>query len=217
MRPWYKTKLYRMYQNSTAKLQERTPHMERRKKVYDNMGPEMHNYRVIRACNFHNQHVWADTNPSATIQSSHQQRFAINIWAGIIGECLFGPYVLPDKLNGQNYTDFLRTTLPDYLEDMPLAFRRQLYFMDDCAPAHFSLSARRHLNGHYPGRWRGRGEPIAWPPRSPDLNPLDFYLWGHLKICRVFDCCCWCTNSPCAHCSSLLDSTHYTGHFVGLH
>ena len=21
----------------------------------------------------------------------------------------------------------------------------------------------------------------SWPPRSPDLNPLDFYLWGHLK------------------------------------
>jgi hypothetical protein len=22
---------------------------------------------------------------------------------------------------------------------------------------------------------------VAWPPRSPDLNHLDFYLWGHLK------------------------------------
>ena len=20
-----------------------------------------------------------------------------------------------------------------------------------------------------------------WPPRSPDLNPCDFYVWGHLK------------------------------------
>jgi hypothetical protein len=26
-----------------------------------------------------------------------------------------------------------------------------------------------------------RGGPTAWPPRSPDLNPLNFYLWGHLK------------------------------------
>jgi hypothetical protein len=25
------------------------------------------------------------------------------------------------------------------------------------------------------------GGPTAWPPRSPDLNPLDIYLWGHLK------------------------------------
>ena len=22
---------------------------------------------------------------------------------------------------------------------------------------------------------------IRWPPRSPDLNPCDFYLWGYLK------------------------------------
>ncbi|KOC67855.1 hypothetical protein WH47_12185, partial [Habropoda laboriosa] len=23
--------------------------------------------------------------------------------------------------------------------------------------------------------------PINWPARSPDLNPLNFYLWRHLK------------------------------------
>ncbi|KAJ4436866.1 hypothetical protein ANN_16998 [Periplaneta americana] len=33
----------------------------------------------------------------------------------------------------------------------------------------------------YPSRWIDRGGPIAGPPRSPDLNPLDFYLWDHLK------------------------------------
>lgn len=22
---------------------------------------------------------------------------------------------------------------------------------------------------------------MEWPPRSPDLTPLDFFLWGHLK------------------------------------
>lgn len=27
----------------------------------------------------------------------------------------------------------------------------------------------------------GRGRPFAWPPRSRDLNTLDFYLWGLLK------------------------------------
>ena len=31
------------------------------------------------------------------------------------------------------------------------------------------------------GRWIGRGGPIAWPPRSPDLSCLDFFLWGYLK------------------------------------
>ena len=32
-------------------------------------------------------------------------------------------------------------------------------------------------------RWIGRGGPAAWPPRSPDINPLDFFLWGYVKIC----------------------------------
>ena len=22
---------------------------------------------------------------------------------------------------------------------------------------------------------------MPWPPRSPDITPLDFYLWGHIK------------------------------------
>jgi hypothetical protein len=50
--------------------------------------------------------------------------------------------------------------------------------MHDGALAHFSLCAPRHLNARYRGHWIGRGGPIAWPPRSPDLNPLDFFLYS---------------------------------------
>ena len=33
----------------------------------------------------------------------------------------------------------------------------------------------------YENRWIGRDVTYALPTRSLDLNPLDFYLWGHLK------------------------------------
>jgi len=33
----------------------------------------------------------------------------------------------------------------------------------------------------FPNRWIGRGSTINWPPRSPDLTPLDFCLWGSMK------------------------------------
>jgi hypothetical protein len=47
---------------------------------------------------------------------------------------------------------------------------------------HISVSLpARYLNRKLPCQWKGRGGPIAWPPGSPDLNRLDFYLWGHLK------------------------------------
>jgi hypothetical protein len=41
--------IHRVYQNSMAKLQEWIPHIERRKKGYENMGREMYGYRVVRA------------------------------------------------------------------------------------------------------------------------------------------------------------------------
>lgn len=36
------------------------------------------------------------------------------------------------------------------------------------------------MNECYP-QWIGRGGTVAWPPRSPDLTLLDFFLWGHMK------------------------------------
>lgn len=132
--------------------------------------------------NFHNDHVWADRNPRAAFQARHQQQFRINVWAGIVGDCLVGPYFLPARLTGAIYRDFIQNTLPELLhEDVPLNIRQNMWFMHDGAPAHFSRLVRDTLTAVYHDRWIGRGGPVKWPARSPDLNPLDFYLWGHLK------------------------------------
>ena len=32
----------------------------------------------------------------------------------------------------------------------------------------------------------GRGGPLPWPARTPDLTPLDFFLWGYIKG-RVYE------------------------------
>jgi len=37
------------------------------------------------------------------------------------------------------------------------------------------------LNIHFPGRRIGRAGLVAWPPRSSDLTPLDFFVWSVLK------------------------------------
>jgi hypothetical protein len=59
------------------------------------------------------------------------------------------------------------------------------YLQQDGAPPHFAIIVREWLDHHFPDRWIGRGGPILWAPRSPDLTPLDFFLWGYLKH-RVF-------------------------------
>lgn len=131
--------------------------------------------------NLHNQHVWADENPHATFHARHQARFQINVWAGIVGDVLIGPYVLPLRLTGDVYRHFLVDILPELLENVPLDIRTNMWYMHDGAPAHFARPVRAVLDNTYPNKWIGRSGPVAWPPRSPDLNPLDFYLWGHLK------------------------------------
>ncbi|KAJ4447737.1 hypothetical protein ANN_09745 [Periplaneta americana] len=56
----------------------------------------------------------------------------------------------------------------------------------DGAPPHFDRRIRNHLNATFPDRWIGRSGPVPWPPRSPDLTPLDFFLWGDVK-CFVYE------------------------------
>jgi hypothetical protein len=42
-------------------------------------------------------------------------------------------------------------------------------------------AVRDVLSNTYHGRWRVTGGPTASPPRSPDLNLVDIYLWRHLN------------------------------------
>ena len=71
--------------------------------------------------------------------------------------------------------------MPGLLESLPSHIRSMLIFQQDGAPPHFRLTVRAHLEETYGDRWIGRGGPTSWPPRSPDLTPLDFYAWGYMK------------------------------------
>jgi hypothetical protein len=54
-------------------------------------------------------------------------------------------------------------------------------FQQDGAPPHFHRDVTTFLDETLPGRCVGRGGPTAWPPRSPDLTPLDFIAWGFIE------------------------------------
>jgi len=57
----------------------------------------------------------------------------------------------------------------------------RVILMQDGAPPHFSCFVTDVLNERHPHAWIGRGGPIPWPPRNPDLSPLHFFLWGYIK------------------------------------
>ena len=37
------------------------------------------------------------------------------------------------------------------------------------------------LDATFPNGWIWRDGPILWQPPSPDITPLDFFLWGYVK------------------------------------
>jgi hypothetical protein len=69
--------------------------------------------------NGHNSHLWAQHNPHVTHEWGHQVHWSINVWAGIIGNCVAGPYLLPDHFNGPAYCVLPQEVLPVLLEDVP--------------------------------------------------------------------------------------------------
>lgn len=89
---------------------------------------------------------------------------------------------MPARLTGNDYANFLRTDMSELLENVFLEQRQQMYFQHDGAPPHISLRACRVLNERYRNRWIGRGGPMHWPARSPDLTPMDFFMGYHQTI-----------------------------------
>jgi hypothetical protein len=49
----------------------------------------------------------------------------------------------------------------------------QLYRVIQKSPyVTYGICVRRWLGRQFTGHWIGRRDPVEWPPRSPDLNPL---------------------------------------------
>ena len=71
--------------------------------------------------------------------------------------------------------------MPSLLDAVPLEIRQVMWLQHDGAPENFDINVRNHVNVTYPNRWIGRGGPVPWPARSPDLTPLDYSLSGSMK------------------------------------
>ncbi|KFM56612.1 hypothetical protein X975_18900, partial [Stegodyphus mimosarum] len=91
---------------------------------------------------------------------------------------VIGPFFFTEKtVSSVVYLDMLENFVFPQLEEL----QPRVFLQQDGAPPHWGTIVRSSLNDHFTGRWIGRGSPIPWPPRSPDITPLDFFLWGFVK------------------------------------
>ena len=129
--------------------------------------------------NKHNVRYWSDTNPYVTIETVMRSP-KLNVCCAMPKNQLVGPYFFEDDtVNGNNYLSMLQNFF--IWEVRELHKVRSIIFQQDGARAHFPTDIRQYLDSHFHNRWIGRGGPMRWAPRTPDLTPLDFFLWDHVK------------------------------------
>ncbi|GFW96352.1 transposable element Tc3 transposase [Trichonephila clavipes] len=58
---------------------------------------------------------------------------------------------------------------------------QELWFQQDAATCHTARATIDLLKGTFGDRLISRFGPVNWPPRSCDLTPLDYFLWGYVK------------------------------------
>lgn len=131
--------------------------------------------------NHHNFRYWSETNPHWVRIIDDQHRFKVNVWCGIYQGRIIGPHFFEETLNGAVFYRFLNEEFLNLIEDIPLAQRNTMWLQLDGCPSHYSINVRSRIKEMFPERSIGRGLHIEWPPRSPDLTVMDYFLWGRLK------------------------------------
>jgi len=92
-------------------------------------------------------------------------------------------------VNGENILQLLRDELPDLLDDVDLRTRLDMWVQLDGIGAHRARIVTTFLNNRFNARWIGWNGPVHWPPRLPDLTPLDFFLYFYILL-GLFEKCC---------------------------
>ncbi|GBO11153.1 hypothetical protein AVEN_189374-1 [Araneus ventricosus] len=70
-------------------------------------------------------------------------------------------------------------------KDLLLSDLWNVWFQHDGTPLHKVSNIQQYTRDTFQQQVIGYGGCIEWPPRSPDLNPLDFFLWGMPQTASV--------------------------------
>ncbi|GFX48899.1 putative transposable element [Trichonephila clavipes] len=91
--------------------------------------------------------------------------------------CPFGVKLL-HKFNGDRYRAMITNFFIPELNNHDV---QELWFQQDGATCHTARATIDLLKDTFGDRLISRFGPLNWPPRSCDLTPLDYFLWGYVK------------------------------------
>ncbi|GFV60405.1 hypothetical protein TNCV_3470401 [Trichonephila clavipes] len=69
--------------------------------------------------------------------------------------------------------------LPKPLSNVPAPVWHHMWFQKDEASSNYGKCVCDHLKRTFPNRSIEHGDLVVWPPRSPDLSPVDIFSLGY--------------------------------------
>jgi len=82
------------------------------------------------------------------------------------------------SFNGVRYRGMLKDFFFPRMEEEDID---DIWFQPDSSTCHTANVTIGLLHGTFENRIISRNDDVNWPPRSCDLTPLDYFLWGAVK------------------------------------
>lgn len=110
----------------------------------------------------------------------------VMVWCALGHNAVIGPYFFEEdghnvSVNSKRYIDMINHYYWPALKRRQTIDEKQLWFQQDGATPHTAQASIDCLRRKFGERLISRRTDFVWPAYSPDLNPCDFFLWGHLK------------------------------------
>jgi hypothetical protein len=118
--------------------------------------------------------MWSADNPHF-FRETPLHPLKIGVWVGMSRRRLIGPIFFEDSVTAKRYRNNILDVFINQLHDDKLTHG---YFQQDGATAHTTRETLDYLRQFFDDTLISRD---LWPTRSPDLTPLDYYLFSHLK------------------------------------
>jgi len=116
------------------------------------------------------------------VAEAERAKFAKHVSAGVLFSKKGRLHFIPDKTK-VNAKLYVETLLPELVEDCVSVWWQNRYailiFQQDGVPVHMAKLAQDWIATNC-SELIGKDE---WPPNSPDLNPLDYPVWGAMLEC----------------------------------
>jgi len=132
-------------------------------------------FHLQQPVNKQNNRIWSTEKPlEFTEMTKYPSK--LSVWCAISAEGIIGPYFFESTVNQHTYLAMLESFFWIWHKRKP--DNKKFYFQQDGASAHTAGMVQDWLKVKFGNRFFTKD---FWPPRSPDLNPCDYFLWGYLK------------------------------------